>query len=44
LTNQSGTAVYEDGTWKVGVSSFCGLLTIENSGKTAGLPAPCASA
>ena len=44
LTNQTGTAVLENGTWKVGVSSFCGLLTIENSGKTTGLPAACASA
>jgi len=41
LTNQTGTAVQENGTWKVGVTSFCGLLTLENSGKTAGLPAAC---
>jgi hypothetical protein len=44
LKNQTGVAVYQNGTWKVGVSSFCGLLTIENAGKTAGLPAPCQSA
>jgi hypothetical protein len=44
LKNQTGTAVYEDGTWKVGVTSFCGLLTIENAGKTSGLPAACKSA
>jgi hypothetical protein len=41
LKNQTGTAVYQDGTWKVGVTSFCGLLTLENSGKTSGLPAAC---
>jgi hypothetical protein len=44
LKNQTGTAVLENGTWKVGVGSFCGLLTLENSGKTAGLPAACKSA
>lgn len=32
LNNQSGTAVYEDGVWKVGDSTFCGLLTLENLG------------
>lgn len=44
LSNQTGTAVLENGTWKVGVSSFCGLLTLENGGKTTGLPTPCQSA
>ncbi len=44
LSNQTGVAVYQDGTWKVGVASFCGLLTVENSGKTSGLPAACKSA
>jgi hypothetical protein len=44
LKNQAGTAVYEDGTWKVGDASFCGLLTLENAGKTSGLPAVCKSA
>jgi hypothetical protein len=44
LKNQTGVAVYQNGTWKVGVSSFCGLLIIENAGKTTGLPAPCKSA
>ncbi len=44
LKNQVGTAVYQNGTWKVGVASFCGLLTLENGGKTSGLPAPCKSA
>ena len=41
LSNQTGTAVLENGTWKVGVTSFCGLLTLENGGKTTGLPAAC---
>jgi hypothetical protein len=44
LKNQTGTAVNENGTWKVGVGSFCGLLTLENAGKTSGLPAACKSA
>jgi hypothetical protein len=41
---QTGTAVLENGTWKVGLSSFCALLIIENAGKTSGLPAACKSA
>jgi hypothetical protein len=44
LKNQTGTAVYQDGTWKVGDSSFCGLLTLENGGSTSSLPAACKSA
>ena len=44
LKNQTGTAVLQNGTWKVGVTSFCGLLIIENAGKTSGLPAACKSA
>lgn len=44
LKNESGTAVYQDGTWKVGVGSFCGLLSLENSGNTSKLPAACKSA
>ena len=43
LTNQKGTAVYEDGVWKVGVSSFCSLASLANGGKTTGLPAACQS-
>ena len=42
--SQTGTAVLQNGTWKVGLASFCGLLTIENGGKTSGLPAACKSA
>jgi len=41
---QTGTAVLQNGTWKVGLASFCGLLIIENAGKTSGLPAACKSA
>jgi hypothetical protein len=44
LANQAGVAVYQDGTWKVGLASFCGLLTLENGGKTSALPAACKSA
>jgi hypothetical protein len=44
LKNQSGTAVYQDGTWKVGVGSFCGLLSMENGGNSSKLPAACKSA
>jgi uncharacterized membrane protein len=44
LANQTGEAVYQDGTWKVGVASFCGLLTLENSGSTSSLPAACKTA
>jgi len=43
LKNQAGVAVYQNGVWKVGVKSFCGLLILENAGKTAGLPAACKS-
>jgi hypothetical protein len=44
LKSQAGTAVYQDGTWKVGVASFCGLLSLENGGKSTGLPSVCKSA
>jgi hypothetical protein len=44
LKNQTGTAVLQNGIWKVGVASFCGLLIIENAGKTSGLPAACKTA
>jgi hypothetical protein len=32
LANQTGTAVNEDGIWKVGDISFCQLLKLENNG------------
>jgi hypothetical protein len=44
LSNQSGVAVLQGGTWKVGLASFCGLLTLENNGKTSGLPSLCKTA
>jgi len=44
LKNQSGVAVNQGGTWKVGLASFCGLLALENSGSTSELPAACNSA
>jgi hypothetical protein len=43
LSNQSGTSVYQDKTWKVGLASFCGLLTLENGGSSASLPSACKS-
>jgi hypothetical protein len=43
LKNQKGTAVLENGTWKVGVQSFCGLASLANGGKTTGLPTVCQS-
>jgi hypothetical protein len=42
LANQTGVAVKQDGTWKVGDASFCGLLSLENGGATSGLPPACA--
>lgn len=41
LSNQSGTAVLQGGTWKVGDASFCSLLALQNGGKA---PAPCPTA
>ncbi len=41
LKNQPGVSVYQNGIWKVGLQSFCALLTLENSGKA---PSACASA
>jgi hypothetical protein len=35
LPGQSGTAVYQDGIWKVGDVSFCQLLKLENGGTAA---------
>ena len=34
LDGQTGTAVYENGVWKVADVSFCQLLTLQNLGKT----------
>jgi hypothetical protein len=44
LSNQSGVAVKQGGTWKVGLASFCGLLTLENQGNTSSLPSACKTA
>ena len=44
LSHQTGVAVYSGGTWKIGVASFCGLLALENGGKTSSLPAACQTA
>jgi hypothetical protein len=44
LTNKTGIAVLQAGTWKVGLASFCGLLALENGGKTSGLPSACSAA
>jgi hypothetical protein len=38
LKGVHGVAVYQDGVWKVGATSFCGLLKEEG---TKGLPAAC---
>ena len=37
----SGTAVYQDGTWKVGDASFCGLLEAGASLMNLKVPAAC---
>ena len=47
LNNQKGVAVKQNGTWKVGDKSFCGLLQLEKSSglvKITSLPAACSSA
>src|SRR5215469_3293212 len=36
LPGQTGVAVYQDGVWKVGAVSFCGLLKLENNNSTKG--------
>jgi glucose/arabinose dehydrogenase len=41
LSGQKGTAVYQDGTWKVGTGSLCGLLRLIPGGS---VPAACNSA
>jgi hypothetical protein len=42
LPNQTGTAVYQDGTWKVGDASLCGLLKLGLAKSQ--VPAACSSA
>jgi len=41
LSNQKGVAVYQDGTWKVGDQSLCGLFRLIPGGT---VPAACNSA
>ena len=41
LPGQTGVAIYQGGVWKVGETSFCGLLKLENGGKSKGLFAAC---
>jgi hypothetical protein len=41
LGGQTGTAVYQDGTWKVGDASLCGLFKLVPGGS---VPAACNSA
>jgi hypothetical protein len=41
LGGQSGTAVNQDGTWKVGDASLCNLFKLVPGGS---LPAACSSA
>ena len=41
LSGETGTAVYENGTWKVGDASLCALLKLVPGGST---PAACSSA
>jgi hypothetical protein len=41
LPGLTGVAIYENGVWKVGDTSFCGLLKLENGGSSKGLFAAC---
>jgi hypothetical protein len=41
LPGQIGTAVYEDGIWKVGAQSFCNLMALE--GSSSALPSICSA-
>ena len=41
LPNQKGTAVYQDGVWKVGDASLCGLFKLIPGGT---VPSACSSA
>jgi hypothetical protein len=43
LKNQVGTAVYQNGIWKVGVASLCGLAYLEYSRTSPKIPAICRS-
>jgi hypothetical protein len=41
LKNQAGVAVYEDGVWKVGIATVCGLAAEAFSSGSSRLPAVC---
>ena len=43
LKNQVGTAVYQNGIWKVAIASFCGLTYLEYPKGSPKLPAVCRS-
>ena len=43
LKNQVGTAVYQDGVWKVAIASFCALAYLEFPKGSPQLPAVCRS-
>ena len=43
LPNQVGTAVYQNGIWKVGIASFCGLVYLQFPKGSPQLPAACRS-
>jgi hypothetical protein len=43
LKNQVGTAIYENGIWKVAIASFCGLTYLEYPKGSPKLPAACRS-
>jgi hypothetical protein len=43
LKNQVGTAIYQDGIWKVAIASFCGLTYLEYPKGSSKLPAVCRS-
>jgi hypothetical protein len=43
LKNQVGTAIYLDGVWTVGITSFCGLAKLAASKTGPQLPAACRS-
>jgi hypothetical protein len=43
LKNQTGTAIYTDGVWQVGIASFCGLAYLEYPKTSPQLPAVCRS-
>jgi len=43
LKKQVGTAVYLDGVWKVGITSFCGLAKLAASNTGPQAPAVCRS-